>query len=342
MPASHLRQPTRPRLQPLPDQIAPEIDADAVPARPPCPAPAVIRAEVAHYDRHAQVGHWGGPRYRMTYRILGEGPPLIVVPGIASTYRSYALLLNRLAERFRTIIYDYPGDQPDDGARLAGIKHDHLVDDVFGLVDHLAIGRVFLTGLSFGSTIVLKGLRREPRRFPRAAVQGAFACRDFSPGERWALRLGRLVPGNVARLPFRRPILTYNSKAEFPSLMEDRWTFYLEENGLTRIRSLAHRVALLIDLDLRPVLGEIPTEVLLIQGNEDRIVARRYFEMLQAALPRAEGAIMPTVGHQPHLTHVEALASLIGNWLLPCAPGGCSEEQQARAGCTTPSSAPGD
>ena len=102
---------------------------------------------------------------------------------------------------------------------------------------------------------MLKALHREPRRFPRAAVQGAFAHREFTLGERWALRLGRLVPGKVRRLPLRRPILTYNSKAEFPSLLEDRWSFYLEENGLTPIKSLAHRVKLLTDLDLRPILG---------------------------------------------------------------------------------------
>ena len=48
----------------------------------------------------------------MTYRVLGNGPPLIVVPGIASTYRTYAFLLNRLAERFRTVVYDYPGEHP--------------------------------------------------------------------------------------------------------------------------------------------------------------------------------------------------------------------------------------
>src|SRR5262249_6807324 len=154
-------------------------------------------------------GRWDGPRYRMTYRILGQGPPLILVPGIASTYRIYALLLNRLSERFRTVVYDYPGEHPDDAANLAQISHDHLVDDLFGLIDHLEIGRVFVSGLSFGSTIALKALHREPRRFPKAAVQGAFAFRNFTRSERWALRLGRLVPGNVARLPLRRTILTF-------------------------------------------------------------------------------------------------------------------------------------
>jgi pimeloyl-ACP methyl ester carboxylesterase len=318
--------PSDPRRE---DERTRDGETPAEPAsRPPCPAPADFRAEVLRYDDMAQVGHWDGPRYRMTYRTLGQGPPLFLIPGIASTYRVYALLLNRLAEHFRTIVYDYPGENPGDGARLSRITHDDLVDDLFGLIDHMNVGRAFLVGLSFGSTITLKALHREPRRFPRAALQGGFAHRTFTLAERWALRLGRFVPGTVGRLPLRRIVLTYNNRTEFPALLNDRWEYYLEENGLTPIRSMAHRVDLLTTMDHRSILPAIPTEILLLQGNEDRIVPRRDFEVLKAALPKAEAVIMPTVGHQPHFTHAEMMAQLIHQWLLPCAegPGGCTAQ----------------
>ena len=60
--------------------------------------------------------------------------------------------------------------------------------------------------------------------------------------------------------------------------------------------------------------------------RSDRIVPRRDFEVLKAALPRAETVVLPTVGHQPHLTHAEIMAQLIQQWLLPCAegPGSCA------------------
>jgi pimeloyl-ACP methyl ester carboxylesterase len=309
---------------PAPDTVAEPV-AEAA-ARPPCPAPADFRAEVAAYDREAQTGVWEGPRYRLRYRVLGQGPPLILVPGIAATYRGYALMLNRLAGRFRTVIYDFPGEHPDDGARLGRITHEQLVDDLFGLIEHLNIGRVFPVGLSFGSTIVLRALNREPRRFPKAVVQGAFAHWRFTWAERVALAFGRHMPGTTARLPLRRRVLTYNSRSHFPALLEDRWAFYLEQNGLTPIASLAHRLDLVAGLDLRPILGAIPNEVLLLQGNEDRIVARRHYEELKSAMPRAEGVIMPMVGHQPHYTHAEVLARVISDWLLPCAPEGCPNE----------------
>jgi pimeloyl-ACP methyl ester carboxylesterase len=310
-------------------------DADHAPAtvagpdaaqRPPCPAPADFQAAVADYDHNAQVGAWAGPRYRMTYRVLGQGPPLILVPGIASTYRVYALLLNTLAARFRTIVYDYPGEHPDDGARQARINHEDLVEDLFGLLDHLNLGRVFLTGLSFGSTVTLRALHREPRRFPKAVLQGAFAWRKFTTAERLALILGRCIPGHTSRLPLRQLVLSLNSKSEFPTEIAGRWPYYVEQNGLTPIASLAHRVDMLARLDLRPILRDILTEILLLQGNEDRIVPRRFFDELKATLPHAEAILMPLVGHQPHFTHAEALAQVISDWLLPCAPGGCPNE----------------
>jgi pimeloyl-ACP methyl ester carboxylesterase len=312
----------------LPDQRPGAVIADSEASRQPCPPPANFRAEVARYDAGARVSRWAGPRYQMIIRVSGEGTPLILVPGIASTYRTFALLLNRLSERFRTVLYDYPGDQFDDGANLRRTTHDHLVDDLFGLIEHLNIGRVFLVGFSFGSTITLKSLYREPRRFPKAVVQGAFAFRAFTRLERWALRLGRLVPGRCANLPLRRRVLSYNSRSEFPAIFDDRFRFYVEQNGLTPIRSLAHRTGLLTSLDLRPILARIPNELLLIQGNEDRIVARSYFEQLKCALPRAESMVLPTVGHNPHMTHAEVMARLIGDWLLPCAPGGCGGDQK--------------
>jgi pimeloyl-ACP methyl ester carboxylesterase len=305
----------------------PEVHPTAEEApRRQCPAPADFRAEIAAYDASAQVRTWDGPRYRMTYRQLGEGPPLILIPGIASTYRGYALTLNRLSARFRTVVYDYPGENRGDNARLSRIGHDDLVDDAFGLIDHLNIGRCFLFGLSFGSTVTLGALHREPRRFPKAVVQGAFARRRFTVAERVALRFGERVPGTTSRLPLRNAILTYNSRSQFPDEIADRWEVYLEQNGLTPIGPLAHRLRLLARLDLGPRLAAIPTEVLLLHGNEDRIVPRSDFDELSASLPNARGVLMPLVGHQPHFTHAEGLAQAVIEWCLPCAPGGCPNE----------------
>jgi pimeloyl-ACP methyl ester carboxylesterase len=293
--------------------------------RPPCQPPANFREEVRLFDERARVSRWDGPRYRLTYRTIGQGPALVIVPGMASTYRIYALLANRLSDRFKTIVYEYPADEADDRAELAKISHKDLADDLLGLLDHCHLGRAFLVGISFGSTVMMRALYRRPRQFPRAAILAGFARRRLAILERLALQLGALVPGTCERLPWRRAVLSYNSKLEFPSVIADRFPFYLEQNGLTPIRSLAHRARMLADLDLRPILAAITPELLIIHGNDDRIVPRRDFDLLKAALPSAETMILPNAGHQLQLTHAELVARLLGDWFLPCRQEGRAE-----------------
>ena len=288
------------------------------PERQPCPAPASLAKALADYHHHVEVRTVKTRHYNAICRILGQGPPLILSPGIASTYQGFSIFLNELAKQFRTIVYDYPGDQPNDQARLSRITHDSLVDNLFEIMDSLDIGRAFLVGTSFGSTVTLKALNRDPRRFPKAAVQGGFARRKFSPAEKIGLKLGRLVPGHVGRLPLHERVLTYNNRIHFPVEIADRWQHYLEQNAVTPIHSLAHRLELLARLDLRPILPEIQTPILLVQGNEDRIVPRSAFDELQKSLPQAQGIVVPLVGHQPHYTHPEAMAQVMSNFFVGC------------------------
>lgn len=277
--------------------------------------PCEFREEVLEYDRKAIVGSWNGPRHRLTFRTLGHGEPLVLLPGLASTYRGYAPTLLRLAERFRTVIFDYPGENPDDGADLNRISHDDLSNDVVGWLDHQGFGSAVLFGLSFGSTLSLKLLHHAPERFPKAVLQGAFARRRLSPHERLALAIGRRVKGRSSGLPFHELGLSRNNKSTFPHQWPDRWRFYVEENGLTTIAGLSHRLDLLDRLDLRPLLPEIRQKIRVIQGTADRIVPMKFHRELVAGLPEAESLLMVDVGHQPHWTHPAELARLVGQFL---------------------------
>ena len=273
-----------------------------------------FRAEVSEYDRLAKVARWSGPRYRMTYRILGDGPPLVLVPGLASTYRTYAPTLHRLARQFQTVTIDYPGENADDGSRLGAITHDDLVDDLFGLIDHLSFDRAHLFGLSFGSTLSLRALHREPGRFGPSALQGGFAHRRLRLAERLALAVGRRFRGETSRLPFHDRGLKLKNRDTFPAGMDDRWSYYVEQNGRTSIAGLTHRLDLLDRLDLRPILPKIRQPILLLHGTEDRIVPLARFDELAAMLPEARPVLMPSAGHQPHFTHPEELANLVGDF----------------------------
>lgn len=275
-----------------------------------------FRAEIAAYDREADVAIWDGPYYRMRHRTLGEGPTLLVCPGIASTYRVYARLLNRLADRFRTVVIEYPGDRHGDGADLNRIGHPELAGQVLGFLDAERPGPAFGLGLSFGSTVVLHALHESGGRCRRAVLQGGFAYRRFSSPERLALRLGRRLPGTAGNLPFRRLALAWTSRDHFPPNDPTCWQVHHEENALTPIASLAHRLDLLATLDLRSCLPAISSEVLAIHGACDRIIPILHQAELLRLLSRAQGLILDGVGHQIHLTHPDELALAITAFLL--------------------------
>ena len=39
-------------------------------------------------------------------------------------------------------------------------------------------------------------------------------------------------------MPLHERILTYNNRNHFPAILDDRWAFYVEQNGLTRLEVL--------------------------------------------------------------------------------------------------------
>jgi pimeloyl-ACP methyl ester carboxylesterase len=135
------------------------------------------------------------------------------------------------------------------------------------------------------------------------------------PPERVALALGRRIKGTTSRLPFHELGLSRNNKSTFPHDLPDRWAYYVAENGLTPILGLTHRLDLLDRLDLRPILSRIVQPVRVIHGSADRIVPMRFHEELVKGLANSHSIVMDQVGHQPHWTHPEELARLVGSFL---------------------------
>jgi 3-oxoadipate enol-lactonase len=99
------------------------------------------------------------------YRIRGDGPPLVLIHGLACGQRMWTRQTNALAKRFTVITYDQRGHgasgAPDDpGAYSPG----HLAADLIGLLDRLGIDRTCVAGFSLGGGPALALAMRQPRR----------------------------------------------------------------------------------------------------------------------------------------------------------------------------------
>jgi pimeloyl-ACP methyl ester carboxylesterase len=271
------------------------------------------RDALAAFDQQAAHATFHTGRYRMRFAMRGDGPPLVIVHGLADAARAFAFIVNRLAPRFTCIAYELPNGL-DDAAALGGYRHRHLADDLLALLDHLKFSRVALLGSSFGTTVALRALAVAPHRFTRCVLKGGFARRPLAWYERLAARQARYWPGRLCELPFRHAAMRRIDPAAWEGCTPTARELFLWCNGWTPIRAAARRAVMLDKLDLRPLLPSIRTPVLLIGGDRDRLVPRHREADLEAGLPDVRRWELSNCGHYAQYTHPDTVADLLAGF----------------------------
>lgn len=281
---------------------------------PACSATLVLSTALAQFASEAGQGVCDTGRYRMRYRVWGQGPALIIIPGLCDDAEAFVLPMARLSRQFCCIAYELPNGR-DDGARLASHSHDHLVDDLLALMDQMRIQSAIVMGVSFGSTIALKALAKAPQRFTVGIVQGGFAKRPLVWTEVLLARFARYWSGPISRLPVWRVLLERMHAGGFQALEPVRWPFMLQHHGAVPMSAVAHRSLLLNQIDLRGLLPTIAKPVLMICGDHDPLVNRACEDELRAGLPNVARAEIEGCGHLPQFTHPEVLCEVIEQFL---------------------------
>jgi pimeloyl-ACP methyl ester carboxylesterase len=279
--------------------------------------PALSLAEAqARFEREAVPGVCDTGHYRCSYYSWGTGPPIVMIPGMADDRLSFLFVSALLSKYFRCIAYDLPSGAGD-GAKLRRVGHAELVQDLFFLLDHLQLQQTYLLGSSFGGTIALAAMHAQPKRFPRAVLQGSFARRPLRLVENFLARMSRYWLGTMRLVPGRATALRHFHFAPFKDRPADVWQYFLYRSNLPPISAVAHRALLIHQIDLRPLLVDIHQPVLLICGDNDPLVGPACEEELLHGLPNAGRAQVSGCGHNPIFTHPEILAELVRQFLTP-------------------------
>jgi len=108
------------------------------------------------------------------YETHGEGPPLLLVAGLASDSQSWQPVLDTLAADFKVIVFDNRGvgrTTPQEAATSI----TRMADDCVGLARQLGIEKFHLLGHSMGGFIALETAIRFPDRVDKLIVAAAAA-----------------------------------------------------------------------------------------------------------------------------------------------------------------------
>ena len=96
----------------------------------------------------------------------GDGPPLLVVPGITSPAITWGFVAAPLAERFDVHVLDVRGRGLSQAGSL-DYSLDAMADDLVALIAALALGPVTVLGHSMGARIAIRAARKDSAGFER-------------------------------------------------------------------------------------------------------------------------------------------------------------------------------
>lgn len=250
--------------------------------------------------------------YTARYGIWGEGPPLVVVPGLAGGMNLLQPLLQVLSRSFRVLAYDLRGEDDSFALRRRFDLAD-LADDLGELLDHFNLEAPPVLGVSFGSAVALELAMRRPARLRSLLLQGIGP--RFEPG--FLQRLAGMVLSRYP-LPSDNPFFNqfFNLFFGMKQPPGPLFDFVTSMCWKTDQGVMAHRFRLIEQAVFTERLRSIRVPTLLLAGERDVLVSRQSQNEMARHLTDARAVRIGGAGHLASVTHPERLAAEIRSFLL--------------------------
>lgn len=244
---------------------------------------------------------------------FGTGPELVMLHGWAMHSGLWRDFAERLAGRYRITLVDLPGHG------RSGPLADYALEAVIGALVEVVPPAAHWLGWSLGALLAIGVARAHPGRVrtltlitgsPRFTAEGEW------PGVRPEL-LARMATDfeqdYATTLKRFISLQTYgqDQARALARLIQSR----LDECPPPEASALRGGLALLQSTDLRDTLAMGGQPVLALLGGHDRLVPKDLALPLRALSARVAVEVLPAAAHLPFLTHAEATAGLIQDFL---------------------------
>jgi 3-oxoadipate enol-lactonase len=237
--------------------------------------------------------------------LVGEGPPVVLVPGLDGTGLLFYAQVERLAQRHRVATFRLREDASNMETLVADLR----------LVVEQQRGPVTLIGESFGGALSLAFAIAHPALVERLVIINSFPY--FAPQAR--LRLGyhllRATPWGVMRIV--RHLTAFRMHSRHTHRNELR-KFHELMRETTRQGYLS-RLSILRTYDVRSRLPELRVPTLLLASDCDHLVpAVEQATLMASLIPGATVRVLEGHGHVCLLAPDIDLARILAEW--DCRP----------------------
>jgi len=292
-------------------ECAGDVGVAHVEAGGSCPTPLSWRGVLKKFRDEATVHIVQRNGYQMYCRTWGEGAPLYFLNGFGGTSELFALTASLLRDEHRCVLFDEFSTEPEWQLPPRTTTPAETVEDLFAIADYFGDEVLSLYGATLGGAVGLAAMQAHPHRVCRAALQGGFAHRHFSPAERLLAWGARYMPGRLQNVPLHESVQRQNHRPWFPPFDGSRWKFLAENLGGVPLRVIARRTTLARRIDLRLQLSQISQPALIIRTEGEGRIASACQAELIARLPNVVDVWVDNTGQLPFLTHPHRLSKLL-------------------------------
>ena len=229
---------------------------------------------------------------------VGDGEPLLLIPGTGQGGSLWALQIPAYRERYRCILIDNRGAGASEVTEN-GYTIRQMAADAVAVLDHLGIERVHVSGQSMGSAIGQELAINWPTRVVSLQLHSTWDQTATYPHLRRQLLFRRELARREAWDLFAQISALWLFPPAYANAHGDeldRQEKLLFANHATSRGLVGHYDADLAH-DVHGRLGHIVAPTLITYGSEDSATLPVYNQMVHAAIPRSEVYVFQGAGH---------------------------------------------
>jgi 3-oxoadipate enol-lactonase len=230
--------------------------------------------------------------------VTGDGPPLLMIPGLGASRHVYAPVVPLLAERLRVVVFD-PRGVGESGFTAGPYTMTQLAADAAAVLDSAGLDQAAVWGASMGGMVAqhLTLLHRE--RVSRLVLActtcgGPHAVRPTAEAAAALLGTGARTPGEAYRIACT-VLYAPEFQAAHPELIEAEVAE--REGNPVRGGVFAAQQAAVRGHDTFDALSRIGVPVLVLHGVLDAVVPVENGRTIAARIPAARLRVLEGRGH---------------------------------------------
>ncbi len=255
---------------------------------------------------------------KIHYEVTGEGPPLVMLRGLARSMRHWLGYEAEVARHFRVITLDLRGIGQSTRPSTVSTTIYDMADDVVAVLDHLAIPKAHVLGVSLGGMITLAaGLKHADRCASlivvNSSIAGEFTMR-LTPNAIRGILMSAVRPGAKTQRVMIDNLLGADADEAKRAAITQRY-FEIEKNEGVYVKTAVKQLLAAARFRPQKQLKTMTVPTLVVYGTDDAFVSNVNSTKIARHIPNAKLLPLAKAGHEASLDQGEALTAAVLSWV---------------------------